>query len=159
MGVERFVSNRGTPAIICSDNGTNLFRAVKELRNNIENWNTIIIAAKLAHKGIKWGFNFLHHPRYPSPHWHAINSGPLTLVNADLSDLGAITLNHFILGNQATSIPSIVGVDEFDHRKQYAQAQSHAHTIWARLIKEYVSALNRRSKGQTPAEQHFKTGD
>ena len=53
MGVELFVSNRGTPAIIWSDNATNFVRAVKELRNNIENWNTINIAAELAHKGIK----------------------------------------------------------------------------------------------------------
>ena len=88
-----------------------------------------------------------------------INSRPLTPVSADPSDLGAITPNHFLLGNQATRIPSIVGVDEFDHRKRYARAQSYANAIWARWLKEYVPELNRRSKWQTPAEQHLKVGD
>ena len=57
MGVERFVSRRGTPAIIWSDNGTNFVGAEKELRENIEKWNFINIAVELAHKGIKWRFN------------------------------------------------------------------------------------------------------
>ena len=57
MGVERFVSRRGTPDIIWSDNGTNFVGAEKQLRENIEKWNTINIAVELAHKGIKWRFN------------------------------------------------------------------------------------------------------
>ena len=90
---------------------------------------------------------------------HALNSRPLTPVSADPSDLGALTPNHFLLGNQARGLPSIIGVDEFDHRKRYARAQSYANAIWSRWIKEYVPALNRRSKWQTPAEHHLKTGD
>ena len=38
-------------------------------------------------------------------------------------------------------------------------AQSYANAIWSRWIKEYVPALNRRSKWQTPADHHLKTGD
>ena len=57
MGVERFVSRRGTPAMIGSDNGTNFFGAEEELREKIEKWNAVNIAAELAHKGIKWRFN------------------------------------------------------------------------------------------------------
>ena len=53
MGVERFVSHTGTPAIIWSDKGTNFVGAEKELHENIEKWNTINIAVELAHKGIK----------------------------------------------------------------------------------------------------------
>ena len=40
MGVERFVSRRGTPAMISSNNGTNFVGAEKELRECIEKWNT-----------------------------------------------------------------------------------------------------------------------
>ena len=47
MGVERFVSRRGTPAIIWSEIGTNFVGTEKELRENIEKWNTINIAAEL----------------------------------------------------------------------------------------------------------------
>ena len=87
---------------------------------------------------------------------YAQKSRPLTPVSADPSDLGAITLNHFLLGNQATGTPSIFGVDEFDHRKRYARAQTYANARW---LEEYVPALNRRSKRQTPAEQHLKVDD
>ena len=76
----------------------------------------------------------------------AFNSRPLTPVSADPSDLGALTPNHFLLGNQACSLPSIIGVDEFDHRKRYARAQSYANAIWSRWIKAYVPTLNRSSK-------------
>ena len=191
MGVERFVSRRGTPAIIWSDNGTNFVGAEKELRENIEKWNTINIAVELAHKGIKWRFNPPSAP-HQGGIWerlvrsfkrvlytilgtrrltdevlsttfclveHALNSRPLTPVSADPSDRGSLTPNHFLLGNQARSLPSIIGVDEFDHRKRYARAQSYANAIWSRWIKEYVPALNRRSKWQTPAELDLKTGD
>ena len=57
MGVERFISRRGTPAIIWSDNGTNFVGAEKELREIIKKWNTINIAVELAHKSIKWKLN------------------------------------------------------------------------------------------------------
>ena len=90
---------------------------------------------------------------------YALNPLPLAPVSADPSGLGAIIPNPFLLGNQASGIPSIVGVDEFDHRKRYARAQSYANAIWARWLKEYVPALNRSPNWQTPAEQHLKIGD
>ena len=191
MGVERFVSRRGTPAMIWSDNGTNFIGAEKELRECVEKWNTLNIAAELANKGIKWRFN-PPSAQHQGGTWerlvrsfkrvlytilgtrrltdevlnttfclaeYALNSRPLTPLSADPSDLGAKTPNHFLLDNQATRILTIVGVDEFDHRKRYARAQSYANAIWARWLKEYVPALNRRSKRQTPAEQHLKVGD
>ena len=189
MGVKRFVSRRGTPDMIWSDNGTNFIGAEKELLECMGKWNTFNIATKLAHKGIKWRFNPPSAP-HQGGIWeklvrsferilyiilgtrrltdemlnnifcrveYALNSRPLTPVSADPSD--AITPNYFLLGNKATRIPSIVGVEEFDHRKRYARAQSYANAIWARWLKEYVPALNCRSKWQTPAEQHLKFGD
>ena len=89
---------------------------------------------------------------------HALNSRPLKPVSADPSNLGAFTPNLFLLGNQARSLPSTIGVDEFDHRKHYTRAQSYANAIWSRWIKEYAPALNRRSQWQTPAQQHLQTG-
>ena len=177
MGVERFVSHRGTPANIWSDNGTNFVGAEKELRENIEKWNTTNIAVKLDPKGIKWRFNPPSAP-HQGGIWErlvrsfrrmlytifgtcgltdevlnttfclveqALNSRPLTPVSADPSNLGAITPNPCLLGNQATAISSIVGVDEFNHRKRYARAQSYANAVWSPWIKEYIPALNRRS--------------
>ena len=175
--------------MLWSDNGTNFIGAEKELRECVEKWSTLNIAAKLAHKGIKWRFSPPSAP-HQGGIWerlvrsfkrvlytnlgtrrltdvlnttsclveYALNLRPLTPVSADPSDLGAITSNHFLLGNQATRIPSI-GDDKFDYRKWYARAQSYANAIWERWLKEYVPALNCRSKWQTPAERHLKVGD
>ena len=174
MGLERLLARRGTPAIIWSDSGTNLVDAEKELRENIEKWNTINIAVELAHKGMKWKIN---PPSAPDQGgiweklarrfkcvvytivgtrcWntfflveHALNSRPLTPVSADPSNLGTLTPNHFLLYNQASSLPFIIGVDE-----------SYASAICCFWVKEFVPTLNRRSKWRTPAEQHLKTGD
>ena len=124
-GSGAFVPRRGTPAIIWSDNGTNFVGAKKELRENIEKWNAINIAVEFVRKGIKgssiqdgiWerlvrsfkrilytilGTRCLADEVLNSTFClaeHALNSRPLTPVSADPSDLGAITPNHFLLGN------------------------------------------------------------
>ena len=90
---------------------------------------------------------------------YPIISRPLTPVSSDPSDLGAITLNHFPLDNQTNPPPSVVGADEFDHRKRDARERSYANIFRSCCIKEYVPTLNRRSKGQTRAKQHLMTGD
>ena len=182
MGVERFVSRQGTPAIIWSDNGTNFVGAETELRENIEKWNNINIKCSFnppsaPHQSGIWDrlvrsckrvlYTILGTRRLTDEVLsttfclveHAHNSRPLIPVSADPSYLGALTPNQFLLGDQACSRPSIIDVDEFDHRKRYARAQSYANAIWSRWIKGYVPALNRRSKWQTPAEQQLKTGD
>ena len=56
MAIERFISRRGTPSIICSDNGTNFVGAKKELLLCIKNWNAEA-PLSLVHKGIKWKYN------------------------------------------------------------------------------------------------------
>ena len=191
MGVERFVSRMGTPAMIWSDNGTNFIGAEKEVQEKIEKWNVVNIAAKLAKRGIKWRFNPSSAP-HQSGIWerlvrsfrrvlytiigtrrltdevlhttfclvdNALNSRPLTPVSADSCNLNALRPIHFLLGEFSTSIPSVIGNNEVDHRKRYARAQSYANAIWSRWIREYVPTMNRRSKWQTPVEQHLKTGD
>ena len=52
MAIERFISRRGTPSIIWSDNGTNFVEAEKELLLCIKNWNAEA-PLLLVHKGIK----------------------------------------------------------------------------------------------------------
>ena len=56
MGVERFIARRGTPSVICWDNGTNFIGSAKELILCIEIWNRQVPVV-LAHKGLVWQFN------------------------------------------------------------------------------------------------------
>ena len=57
MGIERFVSRRGVPSVIWSDNGTNFTASDKELLQNIRRWNQQFLTDTLVKKGIKWKFN------------------------------------------------------------------------------------------------------
>lgn len=56
MAIRRFISRRGYPKQISSDNGTNLKGAEAELRKSIENFNGSQIKEELCLKGIKWNF-------------------------------------------------------------------------------------------------------
>ena len=76
-------------------------------------------------------------------------------VSGDQSNFGAIKPNHFLLGKQTIEIPSVIAVENFDNIKRYATPHSYANAIWFPWSKEYE---NRRSRWQTPAEQHLKTG-
>ena len=64
---------------------------------------------------------------------NARNELSLTPVSADPSEVGAITPDHFLLGKQTNAIPSVAGVDEFDHRKRYVRAQSYANAFFFSL--------------------------
>ena len=57
MGIERFVSRRGIPSVILSDNGTNFVASEKELLQNVLKWNQQSIAESMVKKGVSWKFN------------------------------------------------------------------------------------------------------
>ena len=64
MGIERFVSRRGIPCVISSDNGTNFVPTEKELLQNVFNWSQQAITESLVKKGINWKFNPLSAPHH-----------------------------------------------------------------------------------------------
>ena len=55
--LQRFVSKRGKPEKILSDNGTNFRGGEKELRQEIEKWNKTKINNVLLQQEIQWSFN------------------------------------------------------------------------------------------------------
>ena len=57
LGIERFVSRRGNPSVIWSDNGTNFVATEKEHLQNALNWNQQAITESMVKKGINWKFN------------------------------------------------------------------------------------------------------
>ena len=57
MCLRRFISRRGKPIVIRSDNGTNFVGANSELRECLQNWNQNKIASTLSQEGIQWVFN------------------------------------------------------------------------------------------------------
>ena len=57
MGLRRFFGRRGKPAVIYSDNGTNIVSGEKELRSLIREWNQSQITDLLSQENIEWHFN------------------------------------------------------------------------------------------------------
>ena len=55
--LQRFISRRGQPEIIRSDNGTNFVGANRELKEGIRRWNQEKIHNNLLQQGIDWKFN------------------------------------------------------------------------------------------------------
>jgi transposase InsO family protein len=55
--LQRFVSRRGQPELIQSDNGTNFVASEKVLREAVQDWNQNKIEHFLRQKGIQWKFN------------------------------------------------------------------------------------------------------
>jgi len=56
----RFVSRRGPPIEVFSDNGTNFRGAETEIKTALEKWNPDRIENCLRTRGIKWNFNPPH---------------------------------------------------------------------------------------------------
>ncbi|KAG1650686.1 hypothetical protein GQR58_027818 [Nymphon striatum] len=54
--LRRFFSIRGRPSVIISDNGSQMVRAEKELRNMIKGWDSEDLQSLCAEKQIKWKF-------------------------------------------------------------------------------------------------------
>ena len=60
MTLLSFMSRRGAPSEIFSDNGTNFVGAQRELKNLMENWSSDKIADRLLQRGVQWHFNPPH---------------------------------------------------------------------------------------------------
>ncbi|XP_033728153.1 uncharacterized protein LOC117317452 [Pecten maximus] len=55
--IRRFIARRGKPVFIRSDNGTNLVGAQREMKENIQKWNTDKIRDNMLQSSIQWEFN------------------------------------------------------------------------------------------------------
>ncbi len=55
--LHRFISRRGRPLIIFSDNGTNFVSGERELKELLQGWNQKVIGTDLRQREIEWHFN------------------------------------------------------------------------------------------------------
>ena len=54
----------------------------------------------------------------------ALKSRTITPVSTTSHELKPLTPNHILLGQHATSFPSLLPVEHIDHKKRYVQGQS-----------------------------------
>ncbi len=188
MAMERFISGRGKPQVVWSDNGTNFVGAEKKLKALQHFARELKLPERLASLDIAWKINppaALHHggswERSVRSVFYAIlgsqklhhellltvfclveqtlSARPLVSVSSDPNDLEALTSNHFLIGRPSIYLPtSFADSPCFNYRKQFVKAQAFADAIWKRWLREYVPSLNSRSKWRTPAH-NLKVGD
>ncbi|XP_041782000.1 uncharacterized protein LOC121598785 [Anopheles merus] len=179
MAIRRFVSRRGAPSEIFSDNGTNFVGANNELTKQLADinyscaetftgvqtrwifnppsalhmggaWERMVRSVKEAmlalDDGRKLNDEILLTALADSE--SLINSRPLTYMPQSSSNAEALTPNHFLLGSSCGTKEQLrPNVDLAETlRSSYKRSTALADAMWDRWLKEYLPALNTRSK-------------
>ncbi|XP_055542695.1 uncharacterized protein LOC129728288 [Wyeomyia smithii] len=175
MSVRRFVSRRGAPLEIYSDNGTNFRGADSVLREQIQkmaqtftNTNTkwVFIPPSAPHMGGSWE-RMVRSVKSAMEAANVgqklndeglltlaieaegiVNSRPLTYLPLDSEEAEALTPNHFLLGSSSgVRQPAAEPTDNiFKLRNAWSQVQHQMDMFWKRWLREYLPTLTRRTK-------------
>ncbi|XP_008183125.1 uncharacterized protein LOC103309446 [Acyrthosiphon pisum] len=170
----RFISRRGKPSMVWSDNGTNFIGAQKELAVYVTK-----VDGCLASEGITWKFNPPAAPHFggiwesavKSAKFHltrvvrgisltlselqtllcqievCLNCRPLTLMSSDPNDLEPITPAHFLIGGPLMFHPKpVIEGREITALKRWKLVQGLLQSFWNRWYAEYVPQLQIRQK-------------
>ncbi|XP_071950853.1 uncharacterized protein [Antedon mediterranea] len=132
----RFVSRRGKPEEMMSDNGTHFVGADRELKGVLKSLDNDKIQSVTVVTGAEG----------------IINSRPLTYQSASVKDVIPLTPNHCLPcqmgGNLAPE--SIFDTTVFNPRKQWRRVQELMRHFWNRWLREWLPALNKRKKWREP---------
>lgn len=167
MCLKRFISRRGKPAKILSDNGTAFTGAnniLKRAMSEVSAEQKIVwsfIPPSSPHMGGAWerlvksvkvALHAILQERNPKEELlytalleaeALVNSRPLTHVSFDPGDQEALTPFHFILGSSSPYHPIPVTTDDGDFlgRSDWRKSQRLADMFWRRWVKEYLPTL------------------
>ncbi|XP_053968556.1 uncharacterized protein LOC128869987 [Anastrepha ludens] len=174
---KQFVSRRGVPKRIISDNGTNFRGASVLLVKEIERISSDDIERK--YPEIEWIFIPPASPQsilmdiLPDSGMreevlravladieNILNSRPLTYVPLDSAEDEALTPNHFLTGHSS-------GIRELTDntnsgsalRQNFKISSQLADQFWRRWVKEYLPCLTRRAKWYQPPANPIKLND
>lgn len=174
--VRRFISRRGPPLEITSDNGTNFQGANRILKTQIveglsttfttnhTRWNFIPPGAP--HMGGAWerlvrsvkaamadGYtegklNDEGLQTLISEAEYLVNARPLTYLPLDSEESEALTPNHFLIGSSNGVKQSAVDLNEqrSNLRESLEIVQQQLDRFWVRFVKEYLPVIRRQSK-------------
>jgi len=188
LAFHRFVSRRGVPLFVRSDNGTNFRRGELEIR---ECWNKLDpVACRSKYPEIEWEFSppFAPHTNgaierivgsvkrglaavmVPGDLDHEmletmaikvegiINSRPLTYLSGDGRDFKPITPNDFLLPVCARDLAPLPEGDSAKANRKLRVISEHLDGFWNRFITEYIPALNSTGKWHQ-GDQDLCVGD
>jgi hypothetical protein len=186
LAFSRFISRRGRPTTVYSDNGTNFVGAVNIFKSL--DWKRIQKSC-LNSNQIQWIFN------PPSAAWWGgfwerlirsvkdllkrmlgnkklgymqlltklcevesiVNARPLTFVTEDQDDLIPLSPSMFLQDIQDSYCPEVSALDENGLKRKHRVMQQLSEELRLRFRKEYLAQLVHRGKSQKHYE--FKLGD
>ncbi|XP_075254526.1 uncharacterized protein LOC142345944 [Convolutriloba macropyga] len=139
MTIRRFVSRRGYPDLIVSDNGKNFIGAKQAMRLKFSRGykpDNEYIRLQLAQQNIQWTFN----PPL-APHVGGVWERLIQTAKRNSCGRGA--------GNfELVSLKPLVNSNQRFFTKDFKLTQTLLDHYWSRLLKEYVLELNKRTKWQ-----------
>lgn len=183
----RFVSRRGLPKTMTSDNGTNFRGADNEMRRLFEMFESKTFQERSCQMRIQWRFNPPGGPHRGGVFEAMIKAAKTALrdvlqkdlteeelttalISAEgminqrpLSYISAdetfiLTPNHFLHGSLGGLIAPEVLDGTPTFQKRWRMVQDLLKTIWDKWLREWVTELNRRKKWFGP-EENLKVGD
>ena len=110
MTIRRFVSRRGHPNLIVTDNALNLTHNL-----TLSVFQTVVAEAEAI-----------------------LNSRALTHVGRSISDERPLTPNHFLLRRPQMCLKHLVYSNQWFSDKYFKLTQTLFDHYWSRLLKEYV---------------------
>ncbi|XP_075162832.1 uncharacterized protein LOC142235461 [Haematobia irritans] len=166
----RFVSRRGCPNRIYSDNGRNVVGAAKEIKANLRKSLAELkseATLRYGHQSLEW-----HFIPADAPHmgglWEAgvknsiescLNSRPLTPMSESHDDFAVLTPGHFLIGASLLSpaepeeLP--IKTSLLNRWRRLKQVQQEFCRRWK---SDYLKELHKRNKWQRPSVD-LKLGD
>ncbi|GFW62653.1 integrase catalytic domain-containing protein [Trichonephila clavipes] len=149
QSLRRFISRRGRPTIIYSDNGTNFVRSNSAL-NSID-WDVVMSKANI--QKIKWKFN------PPSAAWwggfwermiqmlkQILRKISLTYISEDVNDLSPLTPAMFLQEIETSDVTDIDCLDHQEINKRITHVQTIREQLRKRFRIEYLSQLREQTQ-------------
>uniref|UniRef100_A0A1B0GIT4 Integrase catalytic domain-containing protein n=2 Tax=Lutzomyia longipalpis TaxID=7200 RepID=A0A1B0GIT4_LUTLO len=176
MALRRFISKRGPPTRIFSDNGTNLKGAEKVLKIELENFDQERVNSYLANQGITWTFIPPGAPHMGGA-WERLIRSVKQAVRATLKSIEptdevlltvmaeaeytvnsrplavlsesgeSLTPNHFLIHRSTLNPPpGEFDADDLILKKMWKRSQHLANVFWSQWVHYYLPTLTRRPK-------------
>ncbi|CAK1597725.1 unnamed protein product [Parnassius mnemosyne] len=181
--LNRFVSRRGKPKSITSDNGSNFIGASNELAQFLLQSE---LEGQMAQEGIEFKFipaytphfnglaeaavrSTKHHLKHLLQNTHltyeematchtqieaVLNSRPLTPISTDPSDFSALTPAHFLIGRSLIAIPQPqIGDANITRLDRFKRIELIKQHFWSRFSLEYVNLLQQKVKWRSSTKE------
>ncbi|UYV60336.1 hypothetical protein LAZ67_1000863 [Cordylochernes scorpioides] len=148
----RFISRRGKPFDIFTDNITN-FKGAKNILNNIHQLVKDSSIQRI--KSLKYHLlrclksavlNFEELNTLTSQIEACLNSRPLYPMSLDPNDFNPLTPGHFLIGRPLTALPEPSYHPNDNYLTRWKLIQKARDVFWQRWSREYLNNLQQRSK-------------